>query len=310
MKCFFSSFKDYLDLELDNKFINNNNKSNNNGSSSYSNSRDADVDGRFDKDNDDNDDDNSGVSSSCTRSSTPQSGSSHRGSLPSDSAHFGTPVGVTRARTTLCDTPSRVRFAEFETTPTCQQQQQHELIDFGQERQLYSSLQSSGRTLIDCPSVNSHTKLQNGYANYQSVSSSGSSSTTNFTLVASSASSTDRSPSARVICNSDPNPNSQPKSRRSFFKHSKSFKLSSKSKKEQNKLTRNTSDVDLEVSNDSATLPETPCQKVYQRACAKLHVLPVSSVYHHLSCSELVLPHSGIAIALVVSTGGFVSSRI
>ncbi|XP_076446324.1 uncharacterized protein LOC143283834 [Babylonia areolata] len=53
--------------------------------------------------------------------------------------------------------------------------------------------------------------------------------------------------------------------------------------------------------------PETPCQKVYYRACAKLRVFPSTSVYEHLSRSQMALPHSGmgekevkaVAIALV-----------
>ena len=56
--------------------------------------------------------------------------------------------------------------------------------------------------------------------------------------------------------------------------------------------------------------PETPCQKIYQRACAKLQVIPSMAVYDHLPCTQMVLPHSGvnqeevkaIAIALVVSS--------
>ncbi|KAL8605545.1 hypothetical protein ACOMHN_031482 [Nucella lapillus] len=53
--------------------------------------------------------------------------------------------------------------------------------------------------------------------------------------------------------------------------------------------------------------PETPCQKIYQRACAKLRVFPCRSVYQHLPRRHMTLTHSGvsggqvkaIAIALV-----------
>ncbi|PVD34743.1 hypothetical protein C0Q70_06020 [Pomacea canaliculata] len=63
-------------------------------------------------------------------------------------------------------------------------------------------------------------------------------------------------------------------------------------------------DGDLEFYSDK---PETPCQKIYQRACARLQVLPSMSVYHHLPRSHMTLPHCGVgqdevkalAIALV-----------
>ena len=53
---------------------------------------------------------------------------------------------------------------------------------------------------------------------------------------------------------------------------------------------------------------ETPCQKIYQRACNKLCVLPSTTVYEHLPYSQLFLSHSGlgpdeakaISIAIVV----------
>lgn len=63
---------------------------------------------------------------------------------------------------------------------------------------------------------------------------------------------------------------------------------------------------DIEVFREKL---ETPCQRVYQRACAKLQVLPSMNVYEHLPCTQMVLQHCGvgqddvkaIAIALVVS---------
>ena len=55
---------------------------------------------------------------------------------------------------------------------------------------------------------------------------------------------------------------------------------------------------------------QTPCQKVYQRACAKLGVRPCTNVHDSLPQPKMALPHNGVgqqqvkavAIALVVST--------
>ncbi|XP_076468378.1 uncharacterized protein LOC143299134 [Babylonia areolata] len=68
------------------------------------------------------------------------------------------------------------------------------------------------------------------------------------------------------------------------------------------------SDVTIEVREPR---PETACQKIYQRACAKLQVLPSLCVYENLSRSQMVLAHKGvghnevkaIAIALVLPAG-------
>ncbi|KAL8622234.1 hypothetical protein ACOMHN_043757 [Nucella lapillus] len=53
-------------------------------------------------------------------------------------------------------------------------------------------------------------------------------------------------------------------------------------------------DQDVAIAVCPKPKPETVCQKIYQRACAKLQVPPSMSVYDHLSRSQMALPHSGV----------------